>query len=87
MSVVFSSLFSKTTTRLYASIPSDISGRIAGFRGVTLGVVGIPIVAMGSFLADRVNLQSAYIFAALLALALLVPLNRGLKDSTREAYF
>jgi MFS family permease len=85
MSFVFSSLFSRTTSRLYASIPNEISGRIAGFRGIALGALGIPIVATGSFFADRVSLQAAYIFAAILALALCVPLSGALKDSTQEA--
>lgn len=85
MSVVFSSLFSKTTARLYGNIPNEISGRIGGFRGVVLGLVGIPVVAMGSFLADRVNLQTAYLFAAALALVLWVPLSRAFQETTQEA--
>ncbi|NBX18665.1 MAG: MFS transporter [Proteobacteria bacterium] len=85
MSVVFSSLFSKTTSKLYASIPNEISGRIGGFRGITLGLVGVPVVAVGTFFADRVSLQSAYIFAAALALLLWLPISAALNDGARKA--
>jgi hypothetical protein len=67
MSFMVSWVFSATLSSLYGMIPANLSGRIGGFRGLILGVIGTPAVGLAAYLVDSYSLEYGYLAGTALA--------------------